>query len=94
MTINREVGLKEIIVVFALIAAIYGGIEGISRIASNVYSKQINEHALVTEVKHTEQLEGLRIEQAIIKTDVAVTKEKVNTIGEDVKEIKELLNGR
>lgn len=94
MTLNREIGLKEIIVVFVLIGAIYGGIEGISRIAAAVSSKQINEHTIVTEEKHSIQYEELRVEQSIIKTDVAVTSERVKTIGDDVKDIKELLKDR
>ena len=94
VTLNKEVGLKEIIVIFVLIGAIYGGIEAISRIAASVSSKQINEHTIVTEEKHNIQYEEMRVEQSEMKTDVEVTKERVNTIADDVKEIKELLKDR
>ena len=94
LTLNKEIGLKEIIVVFVLIGAIYGGIEAISRIAASVSSKQISDHTVVTEEKHAIQYEEMRLEQSEMQVDVAVTKERVKTIGEDVTEIKELLKDK
>ena len=91
LTLNREVGIKEIIVIFVLIGAIYGGIEAISGIAASVSSKQISDHTVVTEEKHSLQYEEMRIEQSAIKMDVAVTSERVKTISEDIKDIKEIL---
>jgi len=91
MTLNRDIGIKEIIGVFVLIGAIYGGIIGIASIASTVSLKQIDEHTIVTEQKHVDQFNELRSEQALMQTDVAVTKERVKTMGEDITEIKEML---
>ena len=94
LTINRDVGIKELLLVFAIIGVIYGGFRGIGEIAATVSQKQISDHTIITEEKHADQYEQMRIEQSIIKTDVEVTKERVNMIGEDVKEIKELLKDR
>jgi hypothetical protein len=94
VTFNRDVGVKEVIAIFALISVIYAGMEGISRIAARESVKQINEHSVVTEVKSAERYNQIMLEQAAIKIDVAVTKEQVHTIGEDVKEIKEILKDK
>jgi hypothetical protein len=94
MTFSRDIGVKEVIAVFVLISVIYAGMEGISRIAARESVKQINEHSLVTETKSTERYNRIMLEQAAIKIDVAVTKEQVHTIGEDVKEIKDILKDK
>ena len=94
MTLNRDITIKQVITIFALVAAIYGGLQGVSAIAGNVSSKQINEHAISTEEKHTEQFLELRYEQSIIQTDVAVTKERVKTMGDDISDIKEMMRNR
>ncbi len=94
MTLNKEFGVKEVIAVFVLISVIYAGMEGISRIAARESVKQINQHSIVTDTKSADQYNQIMLEQAAIKTDVAVTKEQVRTIGEDVKEIKEILEDK
>jgi hypothetical protein len=92
--LSRDIGVKEIIAIFALISVIYAGMEGISRIAGREATKQINQHTIVTEERRSDQYNQIMLEQAKIKTDVAVTKKQVDTIGEDVKEIKEILKDK
>jgi hypothetical protein len=94
VTLNKEIGVKEVIAIFALISVIYAGMEGISRIAGREASKRINEHSIVTEERHADQYNQIMFEQAEIKTDVAVTQKQVETIGDDVKEIKEILKDK
>lgn len=91
MTLKRDIGVKELLLVAALIGAIFGGIQGIRGVAASVSSGQIKEHTIVTEQGHTKQFQELMQEQNIIKMDVAVTKEQVKQIGDDVSEIKEML---
>jgi len=91
MTFKRDIGVKELLAVAALIGAIFGGIQGIRGVAASVSSNQIKEHTIVTEEKHSEQYNEFMQEQNIIKMDVAVTKERVKQIGDDVNEIKEML---
>jgi hypothetical protein len=91
VTLNKDIGVKEVIAIFALISVIYAGMEGISRIAGREATKQINQHSIVTEANHAEQYNQIMFEQARVRTDVAVTKKQIDSIGEDVKEIKEIL---
>ena len=91
MTFKRDIGIKELLVIAALIGAVFGGIQGIRGVAASVSSDQINKHTIVTEERHTDQYNEFMQEQNIIKMDVAVTKEQVKQIGEDVSEIKEMI---
>ena len=91
MTFKRDIGVKELLVIAALIGAVFGGIQGIRGVAASVSSGQIKEHTIVTEEKNSEQYREFMQEQNIIKMDVAVTKERVKQIGEDVNEIKEMI---
>ena len=91
MVLRRDIGVKELLAVAALIGAAFGGIQGIRGVAASVSSDQIKEHTIVTEQKHADQYQEFIQEQNIIKMDVAVTKERVKTISEDVKEIKEMI---
>ena len=91
MTFKRDIGVKELLAIAALIGAIFGAFQGIRGVAASVSSDQINEHTISTEERHSEQYQEFMQEQNIIKMDVAVTKQQVKTIGEDVTEIKEML---
>ena len=91
MTFKRDIGVKELLAVAALIGAIFGGVQGIRGVAASVSSNQIKEHTISTEERHSEQYNEFMQEQNVIKMDVAVTKEQVKTISEDVKEIKEMI---
>jgi hypothetical protein len=86
--------VKEVIAIFVLISVIYAGMEGVSRIAARESVRQIDQHSLITETKSTDRYNRIMLDQAEIKIDVAVTMEQVHTIGEDVKEIKEILKDK
>ena len=91
MTFNRSIGIKELIAVFVLIGAIASGLFGIQKIAAGVSAEQINKHTLSTEEKHAKQYNDFRMEQSVIRQDVAVTKEQVKQIGKDVDDIKQMI---
>ena len=89
--LSKPLGIKELLGVFALVGAIFAGIQGVKVIAGDVSSEQIDKHKIVAEEKHAVEYEGLRREQAIMQTDVAVTSERVRVMGEDITEIKEMI---
>ena len=91
MPLTKTPGVKELLAVFALVGAIFAGIQGVKVIAGDVSSEQIDKHTIVAEEKHAVEYEGLRREQAIMQTDVAVTSERVRVMGEDITEIKEMI---
>jgi hypothetical protein len=86
--------VKEVIAIFVLISVIYAGMEGVSRIAARESVRQIDQHSFITETKSADRYNRIMLDQAAIKIDVAVTMEQVHTIGEDVKEIKEILKDK
>ena len=91
MTFKRDIGVKELLAIAALIGAIFGGIQGIRGVAASVSSNQIKEHTIVTEEKHTEQYNEFMQEQNIIKMDIAVIKSRSGRIESDIAEIKEMI---
>ena len=91
MPLTKTLGVKEVLAIFALVGAIFAGIQGVSVIASKESAKQINEHSIEISEKHAAEYEHLRSEQAIMQVDVAVTSTRVKAMGEDITEIKEMI---
>ena len=91
MTFKRDIGVKELLMVAALIGAVFGGVQGIRGVAASVSSNQIKEHTIITEEKHTEQYRQFMMEQNIIKMDIAVIKSRSGRIESDISEIKEMI---
>ena len=91
MPLSKQLGVKEVLAIFALVGAIFAGIQGVSVIASKESAKQINEHSIEISEKHAAEYEHLRDEQAIMQTAVAVTEERVKVMGDDITEIKQMI---
>ena len=84
MPLTKTLGVKEVLAIFALVGAIFAGIQSVSVIASKESARQIDAHTIAAEEKHAIEYQELREEQAIMQVDVAVTAERVKTMGKDM----------
>jgi len=88
MTMNKNIGWKEVLAVVGLIGALYGGIVGIRSISADVAIEKVNEHTIQVEPKFDE----IQREQSIMQSDVARIDERTKGTKATVDRIEEKLD--
>ena len=80
---KRDIGIKEILLVAALIAALYGGFSGVHKIAVDEANHAISEHQTIKQIQDT---------QSTIKEQVGRIDERTKLTAEAVARVEKKLD--